>query len=455
MNKTTRSPAARPARARSAAVLSALIALAALAALLAAAPPAAAQSGPAPRLCPEHTGPAAEVLNRLRGQNGGVLSVTPAQESAGAGIGRLNLLPARAVVRLVVPQAGADWTQGQPVRVVAVPKTGGAAAAEGLYVTGAATGPDGALELRARLDAAPGGAFWAAHDLLAFGCSGDPANPAFLAQTRVRVSALWPAAGVAAGVVVLFYLVAARTAARRLGGVSFDPVQITAGVDGRGSISKLQILFFSLIVAGMLVYVLLRVGRLGDLSTDVLLLLGISGAGGAAVKQAAVMRRRIAAENWSWLRRQGWQPPPVQTSWRDLVMEGAEFDIYRFQILIFSLVVGGALLFTGLFGLADFQLPPALVGLLGLSQVVYLGGKVVSRPETAELDRAITALRRNAAQAAQKARGAGDDPKAYDYSEVPESETVASEAADVELLTQSVFGGERLALRGKLPHQLV
>lgn len=440
---------ARGGRAKALAVL---LAFTALAMVFAAPGPAAAQTGAPARVCQQQVGAVGDVLTGLRAENAQVLTVTPTQGSGGAGTGQLNLLPAGTVVRLLVPGVGQSWEPDQPVRVVAVPRDGTASEAAGLRVTGAARGADGTLELRARLDASPGGPFWADHDLIAFGCSKDEAAPTFVAQTRIRVSTLWPAAVLAGAVVLLFYLFAARAASRRLGGLSFDPVQITAGVDGRGSISKLQILFFTLIVAGMLVYVLLRVGRLGDLSTDVLLLLGISGVGGAAVKQAAVMRRRLSAENWSWLRRQDWAPPPVVTSWRDLTMEGSEFDIYRFQILIFSLVVGGALLFTGLFGLAHFTLPPALMGLLGLSQVVYLGGKVVSRPETVELDKAIDTLRSDAAAAANKARGTGPT---YDYSKVPETAQVASVAADVEVLTQTVFGGEKLQLQDKLPHQLI
>jgi hypothetical protein len=136
-------------------------------------------------------------------------------------------------------------------------------------------------------------------------------------------------------------------------------------------------------------------------------------------------------------------------------MEGSEFDIYRFQILIFSVVVGGALLFTGLFGLANFELPAALMGLLGLSQVVYLSGKVVSKPETVELNKAITSLRKQAAAAARKGHEAASGGAEYDYKGVPEVQEMRSTAADVERLTETVFGGTVPNLRKQQPHELM
>ena len=79
--------------------------------------------------------------------------------------------------------------------------------------------------------------------------------------------------------------------------------------------------------------------------------------------------------------------------WRDLVTTDGEFDVYRFQMLIFSIVVGGALLRTGLTDLASFKIPETLLGVLGLSQVVYVGGKLAGPPTCGELDKAVGELR--------------------------------------------------------------
>ena len=45
-----------------------------------------------------------------------------------------------------------------------------------------------------------------------------------------------------------------------------DPVVLSAGSNGKGSIPKLQALFFSMIVVGLLLFVLLRNGYLSNLS---------------------------------------------------------------------------------------------------------------------------------------------------------------------------------------------
>jgi hypothetical protein len=68
-----------------------------------------------------------------------------------------------------------------------------------------------------------------------------------------------------------------------------------------------------------------------------------------------------------------------------------EFDVYHFQI--FSVVVGGALLVVGLSDLATFSIPETLLGVLGLSQVIYVGGKLVMPPTFSELNTATKALR--------------------------------------------------------------
>lgn len=79
--------------------------------------------------------------------------------------------------------------------------------------------------------------------------------------------------------------------------------------------------------------------------------------------------------------------------WRDIVASDGEFDIYRYQSCIFSLVVGGALLTAGITALASFSIPDTFLGILGLSQVVYIAGKLVAPPSVADLNRATTTLR--------------------------------------------------------------
>jgi hypothetical protein len=177
-----------------------------------------------------------------------------------------------------------------------------------------------------------------------------------------------------------------------------DPVLLTEGANGKGNLSKLQIFFFSIIVFGMISYILMRTGVLSDLSSTVLTLLGISAVGAAASSGTDISLKRLTFENWVWLIQKRWLPPHGleqvnHARWRDIVTTDGEFDVYHFQMLVFSLVVGGALLSIGLTDLASFEVPNTLLGILGLSQVVYVGGKLVAPSSIADLDKAVTKLR--------------------------------------------------------------
>lgn len=179
-----------------------------------------------------------------------------------------------------------------------------------------------------------------------------------------------------------------------------NPVVLSAGADGRGSATRLQILFFSLIVLGLVLYIWMLTGNLTELSTNVLLLMGISGLGATASTAAELSKNRLKFENWAWLVRQGWLPKGGQAEtrmarWRDIVSTNGQFDVYRFQMITFSGLVGAALLSAGaeLNDLSAFSIPEGLLGVLGLSQVVYVAGKLVAPPTMRELDAQIDKLR--------------------------------------------------------------
>jgi hypothetical protein len=176
-----------------------------------------------------------------------------------------------------------------------------------------------------------------------------------------------------------------------------DPVVLSSDPDGNGSISRLQVLFFSVLLFCLLFYILVRVGLLSDMSETVLLLLGISGVGAAAAGATDTKRKRLKFENWAWLLNKKWLPANGVASenvakWRDIVSGSAGFDVYRSQMLIFSLVVALALVQVGFTELASFTIPAALLGVLGLSQVIHLGGMMVDGPSFQELDTALGEL---------------------------------------------------------------
>jgi len=179
----------------------------------------------------------------------------------------------------------------------------------------------------------------------------------------------------------------------------FDPVVLTAGSDGRGSPTKLQILFFSLVVFGLVSYIWMLTGHLTGLSTTVLLLMGISGLGATASAGTELSRNRLDFDKWAFLIDRGWLPEggvaeSNMAQWKDIVTTDGEFDVYRFQMVTFSVLVGIALVGAGtqLTDLASFDIPQALLGILGLSQVVYVAGKLVAPPSLSDLNTQIGKL---------------------------------------------------------------
>jgi len=174
-----------------------------------------------------------------------------------------------------------------------------------------------------------------------------------------------------------------------------NPVVLTAGPFNRGSIQKLQVLLFTLLIGGMVLSLVLTLGVLSDLSRTVAMLLGISAIGAAVAQKTTSSNERLEFENWAWLVRKKVLPiAQVETpKWSDLVMTGREFDVYKLQTLIFSAVVAVALWVTGEDRLGSFAVPETLLGILGLSQIAYVAGALVRPPSVPDLDKARTELR--------------------------------------------------------------
>lgn len=203
-------------------------------------------------------------------------------------------------------------------------------------------------------------------------------------------------------VFVLYGAAALATQSNRHGQSGWNPLVITAGRFGRGSLSRLQVFYFTMIVIGLLTYILVATRKLDGLSADVLMLLGISAVGAAGGQVVATTRKRLSSQNWAWLMQKKWinesierKSKPVST--RDLVTADDQFDIYKFQMLAFSLIVGVALIgaaFKDGLTLEKFTLSASMLGVLGLSQVVYLGGKAISPPTNEDLNTALNNVRR-------------------------------------------------------------
>ena len=265
--------------------------------------------------------------------------------------------------------------------------------------------------------------WWTRRNLYIYQCDSTrrPLNVSYL---PVYLSPYHSSIWLALAIVIAAYYLSAK-AFRRLSGSTlksaqtWNPIRITAGSDNRGSLSAFQVFFFTILVFAILTYVLLRTGVLSDLSTTVLELLGIAGIGAAAAKGADSSKTALDPTNQAWLMSKGWfdrdsTNVPTDPSFYDLISSDGSFDVYRFQSLVFTGAVGLALFAGGVFQLASFAVPQNILGILGLSQVVYIAGKMVTSNNATQLNAVITDLRNAEAAYREAVHTSSDSPEAKD-----------------------------------------
>ena len=201
-------------------------------------------------------------------------------------------------------------------------------------------------------------------------------------------------------------------------------LRIISTPGGRASLSQLQIVLWTLVVAAAAVYVMSLSGDLIQITEGTLVLLGIAGAAGVATTihnesqiakaqgaanaaqaradQAAAnanaappAEQAVAARTAQQAAADAQQaqavaalrvnPPPDQVPrWSDLIVtetirDGAtvrEIDVARFQMLLFLLITVVFVLLNVLTTYVIPEIPTGFLTLMGISNSVYLGSKV-------------------------------------------------------------------------------
>ena len=109
-----------------------------------------------------------------------------------------------------------------------------------------------------------------------------------------------------------------------------------------------------------------------------------------------IATNQLSLDNMSWLHIQEWLKDSNQSktaNWKDLINTNGSFDAYKYQLLLFSFIVGITLTVSGLDVLTEFKLPQGFLNLLGLSNAVYIFGVTTSPKSIAELNKHIDKLR--------------------------------------------------------------
>ena len=161
---------------------------------------------------------------------------------------------------------------------------------------------------------------------------------------------------------------------KRLGYGDLDPlIRIVATPDGYASLSQLQMVLWTFVVAASAVYVMVLSGELIQITTGTLVLLGISGAVtvGAALHDNAQSRAAQAVPTAA---------EPRKPRWSDLVVNEVNgqraIDITRVQMLYFTLITACFVVMRVVSTYVIPEIPDGFLILMGISNAVYMGSKV-------------------------------------------------------------------------------
>ena len=164
---------------------------------------------------------------------------------------------------------------------------------------------------------------------------------------------------------------------RRFGFGDLDPViRIITTPDGYASLSRLQMVLWTFVVAASAVYVMVLSGELIEVTTGTLVLLGISGAvtvGTQLHDSAQIAKTQPDGAPVP-------PPAPRKPRWSDLVVNDAdgrrEIDISRVQMLYFTLVTATFVVMRVVTTYVIPEIPQGFQILMGISNAVYFGSKV-------------------------------------------------------------------------------
>jgi hypothetical protein len=253
--------------------------------------------------------------------------------------------------------------------------------------------------------------------------------------TTIGITYPWAAivfalATVAIALIVLWFITKKRLTQPGIQAASW-PLRIIATPNGNASLSQLQVVLWTLVVAASAVYVMSLSGDLIQITDGTLVLLGIAGAAAIGAKvhnasqdttaqtaavtaqkdadkagidaantaalpgvtpaQIAIANREAAdkatkAQSAQQRANDVVNPPATQQPrWSDLIVAEStradgtvsrEIDVARFQMLLFTLITAVFVLMNVLTTYVIPEIPTGFLTLMGISNGVYLGAKV-------------------------------------------------------------------------------
>lgn len=156
----------------------------------------------------------------------------------------------------------------------------------------------------------------------------------------------------------------------------FSPLHLVRGRRGKASLSNFQIWWWTLIVIALLVFVWWTTANLAELNETIIWLLGIAGGGSVAARATAVVRQargqQIVATELGSVAYQ------KLAKWSDLLTTDGQFDLFKLQMLLFTLLTGLYVVVTVVAEVVFPEIPDELLWLMGISNGSYVAAKVAS-----------------------------------------------------------------------------
>ncbi len=246
--------------------------------------------------------------------------------------------------------------------------------------------------------------YWAKHPALSLKFAafnykdGQKVSTYFGREVPVNVSHSIASMGAALLFAIVAYFTAALTILNRVGMVtqtdkvrnfsmvpflkSIMPWQVV-GTSGQASLSQLQMLVFTIIVSTLLFYQWVRTGLLQDLSTDLLYLIGISTVGAAGTEVTKTIKKNLDQPVYDYAQSLGWFAAPMmgvgqQAKPSQLLLTNNRFDIYKFQMLLFTFVIAAYVIVRGSSALGNVSISATMLSLMGISHGAYMGGRATA-----------------------------------------------------------------------------
>lgn len=117
-------------------------------------------------------------------------------------------------------------------------------------------------------------------------------------------------------------------------------------------------------------------GQLLEITNGILVLLGISGGASLTAKITAISKQERQRKSLQSLGLKEARHTKDEPKWADLISVDREFNLLKFQMLLFTLLAAAYVVLTVMLEQRFPTLPDNLLLLMGISNGVYLGGKM-------------------------------------------------------------------------------